>query len=62
MTEDVRRIPKKDFKEECPYCRSKNVDQRQNSGAAAGLTDQSAAYDTGVRFCPDCRGVFLLID
>jgi hypothetical protein len=62
MIEDVRRIPKKDFKGECPYCRSQNTDHRQVSGAAAGLADLSAVYDTGVRFCPDCRGVFLLID
>jgi hypothetical protein len=62
MTEDVRRIPKKDFKGECPCCRSQNIDHRLVSGTAAGLADLSAVYDTGVRFCPDCRGVFLLID
>lgn len=63
MKEDVLCIFRKDFNDKCPYCRSKNVDERMTSGAPAAVSVKlSAVYDTGMRFCFDCRRIFLSID
>ena len=61
MSENVLCISRNNFNDECPHCRSKNVDERMISDPAVPISANFFGLsDTSIRFCFDCREVFLL--